>query len=151
MSLEAPIDYPTFVGLMITYLLVVAIWRIRTIIKERPAKSDLLSTDTLLQSLAKLRSQGYLLRNEGLGVDSEGKVVDWRSEVLKWHEDVSEHLRQFDMVEYELWVILGNVPVRDYPNTTIVNGDHLRFLRAIDERVDRLDEIVRRRHGVPKP
>lgn len=57
-------------------------------------------------------------------------------------------MSSLDQVDAEMYRILGNMPMREYPNIIMLNGDHLRFLRVTDERLVRLEAVITKHHNI---
>jgi len=100
----------------------------------------------VLLELAVLRGEGFRLRNRGHSLTNEQAYLNWRAEVVQWSATLIEKMSSLDRIDAELSLVLGNMPIREYPNTEFVNDSHLLFLRALDERLVRLEGIIAKHH-----
>jgi len=100
----------------------------------------------VLLGLAVLRGDGFRLRNRAYSLTDEEALNSWKAEAERWNQKLIETTSRLDPIDAELLKVLGNMPIRKYPNTNFLNDEHLLLLSVLDERLTRLEAVIGKHH-----
>ncbi len=96
-----------------------------------------------LKVLGELRAKGIVHRNSGSALLSNESMEKWREEQLAWENEVLGALKELSTVDFENFRVLGLMRnPRPFPYA--INNKHRLFLQVYDEKLRRLDEIMKK-------
>ena len=98
--------------------------------------------------LGSLRTEGVALRNKGMSLIDKIGLSSWIQDFHNWDGKVLNTIQQASPDKAEWFRTLDRFQGLNYPNA--LSQDHVRFLRIFDEKLRRLDIIIRENIGLPK-
>ena len=113
--------------------------------KYHKLESRLLSAEqieSILQSLAYLRSKGVELRNSGIGLDEKDKVDRFIEAVTRWNEGVLSQIEKLSPSEATIFGTLDWVEFQSFEKT--FSPEHDKYLRILSQRLISLKNLVLR-------
>ena len=95
--------------------------------------------DQTLQRLDGLKAVGVRFRGEGAALRSSKEFNTWIISVDEWRGQVIADLTRLSEARAGEWQSLDSVPNHPF---RAINADHLRCLREMEERLQRLEAII---------
>lgn len=94
-----------------------------------------------IYNLALMRTEGVKLRNSGNQLTDQHLLANWQNDYIAWNEDVMKKLNHLSKGKAEWFRTLDKMPIN--PGRKVLNSEHLRYLSIFDEKLSRLDLILR--------
>jgi hypothetical protein len=102
-----------------------------------------------IEELAKLRTEGVALRNSGERIMDLGDLPAWIDSYRDWDERVLDVLGRLSKGKSEWLRTLNRMPIHKFQN--ILNAEHELYLNVFEEKLRRLDTILRQYLELPEP
>jgi hypothetical protein len=94
-----------------------------------------------IQKLAELRTEGVRLRNFGERLTDPNALPKWINDYIEWDKLVLKTLSKLSKGKSAWLTTLDRMPLRTFPN--IIDGEHNRYLNIFEEKLKRLDIVLR--------
>ncbi|MDP2776666.1 MAG: hypothetical protein Q8O48_03405 [Anaerolineales bacterium] len=94
-----------------------------------------------LQKLAELRTEGVELRNFGAGLTDSNVLSKWINDYTVWDKTVIKTLGKLSKAQAGWFTTLDRMPLHAFRN--VINGEHSRYLNIFEEKLKRLDTVLR--------
>lgn len=94
-----------------------------------------------LQKLAELRTEGVKLRNFGTGIKDPSTLSKWIKDYIEWDKTVIKTLSKLSKAQAGWFTTLDRMPLNVFPTT--LNSEHSRYLNIFEEKLKRLDKVLR--------
>lgn len=94
-----------------------------------------------LQKLAELRTAGVKLRNSGTGLTDPNALSKWINDYTEWDKTVIKTLGKLSKAQAGWFTTLDRMPLHVFQN--IINSEHRRYLNIFEEKLKRLDLVLR--------
>ena len=94
-----------------------------------------------LQKLAELRTEGVKLRNFGTGLTDSNALSKWINDYTEWDKTVIKTLGKLSKAQAGWFTTLDRMPLHTFQN--VINGEHNRYLNIFEEKLKRLDIVLR--------
>ncbi len=91
--------------------------------------------------LAEYRTNGVALRNSGERLSDLRSLHEWINGYTEWDKNVLSTLAKLSKVQAEWYRTLDRMPVQ--LDRKVLDQEHLRYLSIFDEKLKRLDIILR--------
>jgi hypothetical protein len=91
--------------------------------------------------LAELRTNGVQLRNNGTRLTDPNNLAEWITRYTEWDKEVLKTLSKLSKGKSEWLRTLDKMPMN--PARKVIDAEHLRYLSIFDEKLARLDMILR--------
>ena len=96
-----------------------------------------------LGNLENLYASGVAIRNEGERLQDSQLICEWITEVRMWNDEVDRRVRQRWPAEAIFFRTLNRMRAIKLPGVTL--GEHQLYLRTMEERIRRIEELIKRR------
>jgi len=94
-----------------------------------------------LQKLAELRTEGVELRNFGTRLPNPSALSKWIDDYTEWDRTVIKILGKLSKAQAAWFTTLDRMPLHTFQN--VINGEHSRYLNIFEEKLKRLDIVLR--------
>jgi hypothetical protein len=131
-----------YIILVLTFAVSIVPFQENTKLEKVIANYKILEEPPEIQRLAEYHTEGVRLRNSGEGLTDPDHLALWINNYTKWDNDVLSTLSKLSKGKSEWLRTLDRMPIQG--NRKAINPEHLQYLSIFDEKLRRLDMILRK-------